>query len=171
MCIIIDTNTLANVFDKNSAGHDEFKPVYDWIMVGKGKVVYGGTKYLSEIGKHLSVFAELNRAKKAVNINKQKVDDRQVVVSDMIQHKDFDDQHLVALLLESQCKLICSLDKRASPYFRHNEFFSPANKKPKIYSNKGNKDLLSDRNIAEICKPCANTTNLQKGMLSNIKLT
>lgn len=38
MCIIIDTNVLANVFDNKSANHSDFKPVKDWIIDGKVKL-------------------------------------------------------------------------------------------------------------------------------------
>jgi hypothetical protein len=169
MCIIIDTNTLPSVFDKKSLNHHEFEPVYEWIWNGKGKVVYGGTKYVEEIGKYMPIFNELRRAKKAVYINNLEVDKQEISASSKIQHKDFDDQHLVGLLLESKCKLICSLDQRAYPYFRSSIFFNPSSKKPKIYNNKKNKKMLNDNNMAQICMPCAVTTNMQKTILSNIK--
>lgn len=170
MCIIIDTNTLPSVFDKRSLNHHEFEPVYNWIWEGKGQIVFGGTKYIKEIGKFMAIFSELKKANKAIYINNDKVDKKEKIVSDLIQHKDFDDQHLVGLLLESKCKLICSLDERAYPYFTSSVFFSPASKKPKIYNSKKIKKILNDHNIAQICKPCAATTNLQKTILDNIKL-
>jgi predicted nucleic acid-binding protein len=166
MCIVVDTNTLASVFDEKSANHAEFKPVFDWIKNGKGKIVYGGTKYISELAKtkYLALFTEYNRAKKAILV-KGDIDEEAIAVSAMIQHPDFDDQHLVALLRVSGCKLICSLDGRAYPYFRHSLFFNPAGKKPKIYSGIRNKDLLNDRNIAEVCESKMRTTNEQRKML------
>ncbi|MDQ7959563.1 hypothetical protein [Flavobacterium lindanitolerans] len=166
MCIIIDTNTLALVFDKTTTGHDEFKPVFDWIFNDKGKVVYGGTKYKYELKKYLSFFNELRRANKAVYIDDEKVDGAELTASKMIEDKDFDDQHIVGLLIVSKCKLICSHDKRAYPFFKHDLFFTPANKKPKIYSGKRNHDLLADRNIAEICQPCLLPNTSQKKILS-----
>src|ERR1700733_741215 len=110
MCIVIDINTLAGVFDKKSVNHAEFKDVFEWIFNGKGKIVYGGTKYISELShtKYLPLFTEYNRMNKAVLV-KANIDAETVVVSKMIQHPDFDDQHLVALLRVSKCKLVCSL--------------------------------------------------------------
>lgn len=167
MCIIVDTNTLSLVFDE-SKRTDDFLPVFDWVVNGKGKVVYGGTKYITEIGKYLNLFVELQKVNKAVNVDASKVDAATKKASDMIQHKDFDDQHIVGLLIVSGCKVICSHDKRAYPYFRHKDFFMPASKKPKIYSGKRNKDLLADRNIADVCKPCSVATNQQRQILSKI---
>ncbi|MBN8671462.1 MAG: hypothetical protein J0L80_12295 [Chitinophagales bacterium] len=166
MCIIIDTNTLASVLEPESVNHSEFKPVYDWIKNGKGVIVYGGTKYKKELGKYLPIFVELRKATKAIGVDDSKVDQKADEVSTMIQHANFDDQHLIGLLIQSQCKLICSLDSRAYPYFRHSLFFKPAANKPKIYRGSSNKDLLTDRNIAEICKPCLPTTVAQKNKLS-----
>jgi len=168
MCIVIDTNTLGSVFDITSANHQEFKPVYDWIVEGAGKIVYGGTKYKTELGKYLSIFSTLRAAKQAIYIPDNEVDASETVVVAAIKDDDFDDQHLVALLLVSKCKLICSLDKRAYKYFRNKVFFSPASKKPKIYSNKANAHLLSNRNIAEVCKPSKPTTKAEQAMISNI---
>lgn len=168
MCIIIDTNTLASVFVKTSANHVEFKPVFDWIVEGKGKVVYGGTRYQNELGKYRGVFAQLAIAKKAVKINNVEVDAEEANAMLKIQHPDFDDQHLVGLLVVSKCKLICSLDESAFRFFRHKLFFNPASRKPKIFRGRSNRDLLSDRNIAEVCRPCAATTNEQKQLISII---
>lgn len=166
MCIIIDTNTLALVFDKTTLGHNEFKPVSDWIFTGKGKVVYGGTKYKHELKKYLGIFTELSRANKAVKIDDQKVDNAELMASGMIVDKDFDDQHIVGLLIVSKCKLICSHDKRAYPFFRNKIFFSPASNKPRIYSGKRNHELLADRHIAEVCQPCSVPNAVQKQILS-----
>jgi len=152
MCIIIDTNTLPSVFDNKTLNHAEFKPVYDWINNGRGKVVYGGTKYVSEIGKYLGLFIELRKENRAVYINDIKVDNEEVSVSHQIQHVDFDDQHLVSLLRVSGCKLMCSLDRRAYRFFKHPDFFYPASKRPKIYRGFGNRNLLNDNNIADVCK-------------------
>ncbi len=79
----------------------------------------------------------------------------EIVVSSRVAHPNFDDQHLVALLIISGCKLICSLDERAYLFFKHKEFFEKASKRPKIFKGtKQNKNLLNDKNITGICKLC-----------------
>lgn len=151
MCIVVDTNCLGRVLNRKSAEHDEFKPVLDWILDGKGTFVIGGSTYLGEAIGYLKIFAELAKVNKIVDINKQQVDDQEAWAAAQIQHPDFDDPHLVALLRVSGCKLICSLDARAYPYLKHELFFSPAARRPRIYNQRGNADLLSDANIAECC--------------------
>ena len=72
MCIIIDTNALASVFDVDSSNHENFKPVYDWIFNNKGKVVYGGTKYKEELKnsyRYLKLFGQLSRIRKTIEID------------------------------------------------------------------------------------------------------
>ena len=167
MCIIIDANTLPSVFDSNAANHIEFKHVLDWINNGKGKLVYGGTKYKQELNRnYLKLFSIYSRARKAVLCNDGEVDAETKKVAAVIQHPDFDDPHLVALLRVSGCKLICSLDERAYTYFHHKSFFTPASTRPKIYKSSRNADLLCDENIAEVCRPCLKATNEEKNILS-----
>lgn len=169
MCIIVDTNVLPNVFKQSSSNHSQFKPVRDWIIEGKGKIVFGGTKYIDEIkGTYLAFFLQLKKAGKAVFIPSNLIDAEQLVVEGMIVHPDFDDPHLVGLLRVSGCKLICSLDSRAFPYFRHSLFFTPASNRPRIYSTLSNSNLLCDRHIADVCKPCAPTTNQQKSIIGEV---
>ena len=162
MCIVIDTNTLSHVFNKNDERHSEFKPVLDWIMEGQGKVVYGGTKYLAEIGKKLlPLLVQLKAANKAVRVDDKPIDKKADKLAEMIQHADFDDQHIVALLMTSGCKLVCSLDARAYPYFQHSSFFT-GKKKLKIYSGAKNSGLLCSHNIAKLCMPCERLNRKQK---------
>ena len=61
MAIIIDTNCIANVFSPKTANHSEFKPVLEWILLGKGLMIYGGSKYREELkktAKYLPIIAE-----------------------------------------------------------------------------------------------------------------
>lgn len=170
MCIIIDTNSLAHVFNPESNEHLEFLPVHDWIINGKGKVICGGTKYFDELKKLpriLTIYAELKKKGKAIYVENDEVDKKAILAATVIQHIDFDDQHLIGLLQESKCKLICSLDQRAYPYFTHKNFFKSGNK-PKIYRGKRNKALLNDKNIANICKPCTVLNRTQKLILTKL---
>lgn len=169
MCIIVDTNVLSNVFKQSSANHTQFKPVRDWIIEGKGKVVFGGTKYIHEIKEsYLTLFLQLKKAGKAVHIPCNIVDSEQKIIEGMIVHDDFDDAHLIGLLRVSGCKLICSLDIKAFPYFRHSQFFKPLANRPRIYSKLSNSKLLCDRHIANVCKPCAATTKQQKTIINKL---
>lgn len=167
MCIVVDANCLTHVFKKYSDNHLDFKPVLDWIIDGKGKFVFGGTKYIEELGVgYLRLFTDLSRVRKTVKIDTQEVDDKTEWAAEQIQHNDFDDPHIVALLLVSGCKLVCSRDARSYPYLTHKLFFSPASKRPKIYSSSKNADLLKDKNIAERCRPSNKLTIKEKERLT-----
>jgi hypothetical protein len=166
MCIVVDANCLAPVFKKFSMNHAEFKPVIDWVVDGTGKIVFGGTKYENELRGYLGILAELSRVQKTVKISDEKVDDKAAWAAKQIKHKDFDDPHIVALLMVSGCRLICSLDERSHPYLKHKVFFNPASKRPKIYTDSKRAHLLMDKNIAEVCGPRSKLTVKQKENLS-----
>jgi hypothetical protein len=155
MCIVIDINTFASVFDSNSQNHAEFKPVLEYVTTKQGRMVYGGTRYIDEIPhKFLSLVAELTSAGRAIMVDGAKVDEEGRRLSKLVQHPDFDDQHLVALLIVSNVKLICSLDKRAYPFFRSKEFFGTgSSKRPRIYQGAKNKDLLEKSSYLKACNP------------------
>jgi hypothetical protein len=167
MCIIIDINALAPVFKNANSQHNEFYPVYNWIYNGKGKIIFGGTKYISELSrtKYLNLFVQFKNACKAISVNSLTVDNETDRVSELITDKKFNDQHLVGLLIVSRCLLICTLDKGFYPFLKDKRIFPPLYKKPKIYSGRRNIKLLIDDNIAEICKPCSKTTKVQKEII------
>lgn len=170
MCIIIDTSALSSVFNRTSKVHLEFSPVFDWIIRGKGKVVYGGTKYKRELAqarRYAKLFAELRRAGRTALVDDQKVDQEQRILEETSLPQDFDDPHLVAIVIVSHCKLICSNDSTAYLFFKDKTLYPEGVERPKIYSGYSNKSLLVDENIADICKPCPKTpSRLQEGYLS-----
>lgn len=173
MCIVIDTNTWSSVVDTSSADHLEFKPVFDWIFGegGNGKIVYGGTKYLEETPhkyrKLLKLSMDRGRAK---NVSTEEVDVCESELKQKLQHPDFDDPHIVAIIIVSKCKLICTNEVRAIPFFKDkNRILYPKRFTiPKIYHGASNKDLLVNKNIAKICLPClktSKTTSKEMGVL------
>ncbi len=169
MCVIIDTNVIHLVFDEKSENHDEFKPVFEWIYKGIGKIIIGGNRYKNEIGtKYLRILVDFGRAGKTISIKDQIVDEQETKITNTLSHPDFDDQHIIALLVLSKCKIICSNDKRAYPFFSHPVFFEKAKNRPKIYKSKRNKNLLTIHNVADICTPCKPTTVAQR---NSIKLS
>ena len=154
MCIVIDTNCLNSVFNSKSANHDEFKPVLDWIMSGIGKVVIGGKRYREELSeKYLDLISELDKVGKVVKIVDSEVNRCEGIVTKHFEPTSkFDDQHIVALLLSSGCKLICSLDARATEYFKLKGLVSGKNS-PKIYKCAKHQSLLCKLNYADCCLP------------------
>lgn len=170
MCIIVDVNNLARVFNPKNAEHNEFIPVYEWILTGSGKLVIGGSTFDKEISINkwfLPFLSQLSRIGKVIKMPNEIVD----VLEEKIKIEtpigvDFDDQHLVSLLAVSKCKLICSDDNRAYEHFKNN--INLNGHRAKIYSSSRNRDLLIDRNICDHCKPAKKISKDQSSVLKVI---
>ncbi len=163
MCIVIDTNAFASVFETNAEDHHEFRPILKWICEGKGKIVYGGAKYKAELWisrKYLRIFRQLQTARKTVEIVAAEIDQEQERLERALNHKNFDDPHLIAIVIVSGCKLICSKDKRAYAFIKDSSLYPKHFNRPRIYSSSSNSDLLCDQNIADCCQPAIRTKEL-----------
>jgi len=155
MCIIIDANTFSSVFSEKASDHSEFKPVKDWIIRGKGKLVYGGTKYGDELKAargYLRLFVEFDKIGKTVKVCAASVDQVQQRLEQLVNDDGFDDAHLVAIAIVSGCKLICSKDRSSYPFLKRHDIYPSHIHRPRIYSGIRNKDLLCDKHIAPCCK-------------------
>lgn len=171
MCIIIDTNCLASVFDRKAEKHNQFAPVLEWIISGKGKLIYGGSKYLEELKKsrkYLRIINLLKSKGKAVLINKVLVDAEQKRIEKEITDDDFDDPHLPAIVIVSKCKIICSVDSRSIKFVTQSRLYPKGIDVPKYYTNIRNKDLLCDRNIHDCYKPLTKCTKKDKEQINKV---
>ena len=110
--------------------------------------------YKQELAKtpYVKIIKQLQTAGKAIMLNDKNVDKYQKIIERIEHNPDFDDPHLIAMVRESKCKIICSLDARAYPFIKNSKFYESPSHKPKVYSSKRNSKLLCDKNIAEICK-------------------
>ncbi len=156
MCLVLDTNAFGPFFDSKNKEHHEFCPALEWVLYGRGKLVFGGEKYKKEMraaAKYIKFFATLDRAGKLVKLDDDKVNSFQDKVRHIEPSDKFDDPHLVAIILESKCQIICTGDARAIPYLKDLRFYFGGAKKPKLYTSKKNASLLTDKHIAEICNP------------------
>jgi hypothetical protein len=154
MCIVIDADCLSRVFRADNAEHHLFKPVLDWILDGPGIIVYGGTEYLKQAKSFISLFSELARHRKVHAEKRNVVDEREKWVRAKVQDKDFDDQHIVAILLETECRLVCTVDKRSHKFLTHRAFFPQVRSRPRVYGGPGDVAKLCNRNIPDRFKPC-----------------
>ena len=174
MCVIVDTNCFANVFDPNSAKFEEFKPVLDWVLEGKGKFIYGGTKYIEELKKarkFLKFFNVLkSKTNKVVVVDKERVDKEQERISQIITDKDFDDPHLPAIAIVARCQIICSVDTRSVRFVTLPNLYPKGVKIPRYYTGLRNKNLLSDNYIDDRYKPL-DKLNKKALQVLNAKLT
>lgn len=159
MCIVIDINTLHLVF---TGAETDFTPVRDWIIHDKGKVVIGGSKFSAELlraGKYLKIFGELKKRRKLVSIDNEKVNLKEEEIKHNVPAK-CNDAHIIAIISVSGCKLVCSVDSSSYPFLKQRNLY-PTGGVPKIYSRKGNSDLLNDQNIADCCKPTVSYSRRQ----------
>lgn len=149
MSILIDTCAIHCVFDVDKQKHLEYKPIAKWLFNGPGKIVYGGEKYIKElkkaIGPYLEIYAELYKSGKIIRLNDKEVDIIQKKVEQIKKHKDFDDPHLIAIVITSDVRLVCTTEKRAIPFIKSKELYFNGIKPPKIYSFKNHKILLGKK--------------------------
>ena len=113
---------------------------------------YGGTKYKNELTKmvhHLKIVNEYKKIGKFIEINTQLIDKDANRLKAICSDTAFDDEHIVAILNISGCKLVCTKDTQAMPYIKRRDFYSD-NKVPQIYSSGKNRDLLNNTYIVEI---------------------
>ncbi|MCX6641164.1 MAG: hypothetical protein NTW14_11930 [bacterium] len=154
MCIIIDADTLACVFNKICSDHVNFKPVLQWINKS-GFIVYGGSTYkrqLKAASSYWGIFIEYKKIRKAVEVDESLVDEFEKEAKKIIPAKKFDDPHLVAIVKVSGCKLLCSNDGKADKYIGNKKLYNRKENQhpPKIYRGLKHRHLLNDKNIVNI---------------------
>lgn len=153
MCAIIDTCAFAHVFNEEAEGFKEFRSIREWLMKGGGKAVYGGTKYATELtGRNAGMLAQLERRGKTVRLDKAAVDKIAKALKKERPERDFDDEHLVAIVIVSGCRVVCTKDKRAHPYLKMDALYPKPAKKPKIFDSSKTAKLCCDKNMAPVCR-------------------
>lgn len=154
MCFVLDVNAFHLMFKSNSSGHADFKPLLDWLYDHpRTCLVIGGTRYRQELDavqKYIGYLVELKRARKLREIIDDIVDAEEERLKKVFRHRDFDDQHIVALFCVSGCMIFASHDKRADPFIKMKELYPKGQKRPHIYRNSKHSSLLSDRNIVKL---------------------
>jgi hypothetical protein len=160
MCLVIDTCCLAIVFEGDNKKHGKFIPVLKWITEGKGRMIYGGTKYDTELGKTtkiLGIVGELRKARRAIHLEAIQVDPIADALKAKCPEPEFDDEHIVALVLASRCCVVCTIDGTAMAYLDRVDLFRDYHvDRPKIYNgHKTHRKLCCDKHIVEICREAA----------------
>lgn len=145
MGIVIDINTIPPVFDCGNKMHKEFKPVYKWILRGKGKMVYGGMTYKNEIAKMVKfrrLILQLENANKVDFVSDNAVDTRERMLKSKLVNKNFNDAHIIAIVIISHCRLVCSVDKKSYVFLKDKSLYPKGFERPRIYRGKSNANLL-----------------------------
>lgn len=156
MCLVIDACCLANVLNPADQRHIHFAPVFEWVFNGKGRVIYGGTKYkheLSKLPRYLGLLAELERKGRVIQLSDAEVDAIANVLKAEVGDAQFNDEHLVAIVIVSRCLIVCTNDTVAKSYLKRRAFYSCRGvSRPKIYSSERNKNLCCDKHISPVCR-------------------
>ena len=155
MCIVLDVNVFSEFFNESNSNYGDFEKLRKWVLSEHGKLIYGGSKYKQELTtahSYLRIMVGLERAGKLICLDDSEVDDLQEQVEKIEPSKKFDDPHLVAIIISSKCRIICTNDKRAIPYLKDQRFYKKPVLKPKVYSSDRNESLLIDKNIADVCR-------------------
>jgi hypothetical protein len=155
MCLIIDTCCIHRVFNVSSKEHAEFAPVLKWITRGKGRMLYGGRKYKEELRamtSYLRLFTEFQRQGKLVEVVGDKVDEFGEALKKRVPDKSFNDEHIVALVAISRCRVVCTDDKLSMPYLKRRDLYPADVKPPKIYTARSHAKLCCDKHVVDACR-------------------
>ncbi len=153
MCVVIDTNVWSSVFRTDAVPHAEYRPVLKWITKGRGFVVYGGTKYATELSRaprYLAIFVELRKKGRARLVKHAEVDAAATRVEQQANNARCNDAHLIAIFCVSGCRVLCSNDQRSDEFIKAKGFYPAGQKPPSIYRSAEHRHLLCNRNIVRI---------------------
>jgi len=153
MCIVIDANTLAPVFNDRCDLHSDFKLIKKWIFDGNGFLIFGGTKYKNELKKayrYLKLIRRLKDIHKAIEVCQRMVDMKEKDIITQTKGTSCNDQHIIAIFCVSKCILYCSKDSSSDVYIKDQKYYQKGHKRPKIYRSSKNSNLINDRNIVKI---------------------
>ena len=154
MCLVIDTNCLGMVFDAGNANHLKFQPITKWITKGKGKVIYGGSKYKKELRmarKYFNLLVELRKQGRVIVLNDEKVDEVQKQVQKIETDPNFNDAHIIAIVIASRCRVVCTGDKKSYPFLKKKSLYPKNFPRPGIYQGLGQRTLIANKNIQGVC--------------------
>lgn len=116
MCIVIDINVIAAVFNEESENHAIFLPVKEWIDARDGVLVFGGSSYMNELKKtpkYMRLVRLLHDDGRAIRIKSDAVDKVERSVTTKTNGTKCNDCHIIALLDASRCPLLCSKDSKS----------------------------------------------------------
>ena len=156
MCVVIDINRLASVFNLGSADHADFAPLRKWVISGPGFMVFGGTKYLEELGeRYKRLFVEHNKSRYGsfivlrISLVDQKHRELCNSFPDLFDFGDpHDDSHIIAICKVSGTRIVCTNDKKCKEAIKSKSIFTK--NRPRLYSSDKNADLLKPDNVIRI---------------------
>jgi predicted nucleic acid-binding protein len=135
--ILVDACVISIIFNNTHQNHSDFIPVLQRIHDGRVKMVYGGSQFNAELSKlynYLRIIKQLRTAGKAIKLNDADVDAQAARIRTIEPLPDFDDPHLLAIIIVSKAPVICTVDARAMPFLRESRFYAKTGvSRPSIY--------------------------------------
>lgn len=146
--IVIDIDSLSRVFKETNKEHAEYKPLHDGIFSRYRtlEIAYGGKKYcaeLEEASSYRKLFSELEKARIAIQLDNENVNQHEKTLIKNTKGTRFNDQHIIAIVIEGNCEIICSRDSNAYPFFKDRSLYPRRFKRPDIYSGLGSSSILN----------------------------
>ena len=135
MPLIIDTNVFHKTLTSSQLGPSQFIKVHEWLKSPKARIAYGGSKYQTElwnVRKYLDFFVEMEKSRKLIKLDPEKVDTLASELLRVVNDNDFDDEHILAISILSQAYAICTKDDRFVKHLKKKPLFPPNYSKPKI---------------------------------------
>jgi len=138
MCLIIDANVCGDVIGMKKGG--DFSAVWSALLDKKAIAVYGGklAREYARMHKINRIIKELDRIGMFRKVNDTEVDSKAKELEDNKSCLS-DDQHIIALALISNARLLCSNDKTLHADFTNANLMKPAGN---IYQKPAHKNLI-----------------------------
>ncbi|MEW5734511.1 MAG: hypothetical protein AB1921_06635 [Thermodesulfobacteriota bacterium] len=115
--------------------------------------------------KYVNLITQFIRAGKVVSVKDTEIDLLEEALKIRIKESDFDDHHLIAMVIVTGCQLLASCNTRHFKILKKKEYYGTVCP-PKIYSGTRQcNSLLCDQYISEICKPAKKATRQQRAMM------
>ena len=135
MCVILDANCIG---DFNDSANEDMKPVRQWLERKNSKIVYSDTEKFRrewDEGGGYRLRRELQRRNKLKLVSVQDVEERENELSGRVVS---DDEHIIALALTAQAKVLVSSDRKLIRDFKDHVT------QGRVYQTKGHKRLLKN---------------------------
>ena len=135
MCVILDANCIG---DFNDSANEDMKPVRQWLERKNSKIVYSDTEKFRrewDKGGGYRLRRELQRRNKLKLVSVQDVEERENELSGRVVS---DDEHIIALALTAQAKVLVSSDRKLIRDFKDHVT------QGRVYQTKGHKRLLKN---------------------------
>ena len=165
MCLVVDANSFGHVFNPKDKKHSAFEPVLRWLFHGYGGgLIYGGEKYSREVDftspTYRPLLVELERKGRMFEMCGTCVDHVAAQLKEAVRDDpDFDDEHILALVIVSKCCVVCTEEVRALKFLKRSNLYPKGTNPPKIYQSLRNAAILRNAdNVAEVCRSARKRT-------------